>query len=91
MSYGNLFRRPRATALFLINALSDTLDFEPLSTQSYNVDQIGLTGIPSEDSSIMFNDDNIMTHFQKLFDGQSLSKTLSASHSLDVNSLYCDI
>jgi hypothetical protein len=70
---GNLFRRPRATALFLINGISDSLTISSLSDQSYPVEQLLLNGVPSDDKQIMFEDDSVLSHFQKIFEGRSLS------------------
>lgn len=87
MQLGNLFRRPRATALFLVNGLSDDHEISELSDHSYPVDMTGLTGLTSEDEEIMFKGDNVLEHFRTLFDGQSLTMKISGSNVVSTTSI----
>ena len=87
VNLGNLFSRPLATALFIIDGVSDDVDVLPLSDRSYHVDQTGLTGQTSDDIQLMFEGDNILNHFYRLFDGQSL--TLSVSGDEEVYTCVC--
>ena len=87
MQLGNLFRRPRATALFLVNGLSDDNDISQLSDHSYPVDVTGLTGLPSEDEEIMFAGDNVLKHFRTLFEGQSLTMKISGTNEVSTTSI----
>ncbi|XP_003383235.1 PREDICTED: renin receptor-like [Amphimedon queenslandica] len=82
---GNLFRRPKANALFLLDGLSDSVNLESLSEQSYPVDQTGLTGMTSGDEQALFVGDNILTHFVGLFDGLSLSLRVSLSDDVELS------
>lgn len=78
---GHLFQRPKATALFLIDGLSDSVSLDSLSVQSYNVDQTGLTGLDGYDSDAIFQGDSVLEHFTRLFNQQSLSMYVSQNVS----------
>ena len=87
MQLGNLFRRPRATALFIVNGLSDDNDISELSDHSYPVDQTGLTGLTSEDDETIFEGDNVLKHFHTLFEGKSLTMKISGTNEVSTTSI----
>ncbi|XP_064394297.1 uncharacterized protein LOC135341623 [Halichondria panicea] len=76
---GNLFSRPSATALFVIDGLSSKTSIESLSEMSFDVDQNGLTGCTCEDMKRMFEGDNVATHLSGLFDHSSQTHSVSAN------------
>lgn len=74
---GSLFSRPHATALFVVDGASQG-SISSLSNKKFSVDQTGLTGSTNVDMHTMFTGDNVVTHMNKLFDGQSLTRSICA-------------
>lgn len=80
VSMGNLFNRPLATALFLVDGISSESSLEPLSASSFGVDQTGLTGCTCGDTKVMFGGgDNVAQHMSELFEQGSQTSSVSAN------------
>eukprot|EP00731_Ephydatia_muelleri_P030424 Em0021g947a len=74
VTLGNLFSRPYATVLFVVDGVTS---FDMVAEKSFQVDQSGLTGSVSDDMAAMFGKgDNVAQHLSSLFGG---SYTLSVS------------
>lgn len=76
---GNLFSRPHATALFIVDGLSSKSSLGSLPGSSFNVDQTGLTGCTCGDMEKLFSEDNVATHLSDLFDHHSETYSVSAN------------